>query len=213
MYKQRVWKKIYKKCLQGDWIGKPTIFAKTAIEFFPQNGNLIDLGAGAGQDSRYFRSKGFEVTGVDFSETATKIAKELAEKQNLRYKILRLDLSKKLPFKEESFDVVYSHLALHYWDNAGTKRLFSEIYRILKTGRIFATLVNTMDDPETKIFKKIDDYLYLDPKDIVKRYFTIEHLETFISDKYEPIIFDDKGETYKDKIKCLIRFVGRKIKD
>jgi len=213
MYSQRVWRSIFKKYLQSDWIGKHTFFAESVIDFFPRNGNLIDLGAGLGQDSRYFSLNGFKVTSVDLSKTAIRIAKELAKKQNLKYKILKLDLSNKLPFKDESFDIVYSHLALHYWDIVETKKLFSEIYRILKTGGIFATLVNTMDDPETKIFKKIDDYLYFDPKGIVKRYFTIEHLETFISDKYEPIIFDDEGETYKDKIKCLIRFVGRKIKD
>ena len=42
-----------------NWINKPTIFAQEVVSFFPRRGKLLDLGAGQGQDSRYFGPPSF----------------------------------------------------------------------------------------------------------------------------------------------------------
>ena len=46
--------------------------------------NTIDLGCGAGNYAIYLASKGFDVTGIDISPAAIKIAKENAEKKGVR---------------------------------------------------------------------------------------------------------------------------------
>ena len=43
-------------------------------------GVALDVCSGAGTNTMYLAEKGFEVTGIDISETATKIAKQRAEK-------------------------------------------------------------------------------------------------------------------------------------
>jgi len=39
----------------------------------------------------------------------------------------------------------------------------------------------------------------------------LEYLRKIIDGLFESVILDNKGTTYKDEIKTLIRFVGRKI--
>ena len=44
----------------------------------------VDLGCGAGNYAIYLAGRGFEVTGIDFSPTVIKIAKEKQGKSNLK---------------------------------------------------------------------------------------------------------------------------------
>ena len=114
-----------------DWIDKPTIFAQFVLGYLPKSGKLLELGAGHGQDSRFFTKKGFSVISTDFSETALKFIKEKSAKEGLLIRTKLIDLSKKLPFENNSFDIVYAHLSLHYFDKTTTVELFNEIFRIL----------------------------------------------------------------------------------
>ena len=49
---------------------------------------IIELGCGAGNYVRYFSKMGFEATGVDVSEKAIEIARELAQKLMLHASLL-----------------------------------------------------------------------------------------------------------------------------
>jgi ubiquinone/menaquinone biosynthesis C-methylase UbiE len=208
---RKIWEEKHKKYANQDWIDRPNIFAQFAISYFPKEGKLLDLGAGQGQDSRYFSKKGYYVIGTDFSETAIKLAREKTKKESLKINFLISDLSKKFPFTQNEFDIVYSHLALQYFSNVVTKQLFEEIFRVTKTEGIFATLLNTMEDPEVKESKRIEKGLYMTPSEIIKRFYDLKYLKEKISGKFEPLVIDTKGETYKDEIKTLVRFIGRKI--
>src|SRR5260221_99184 len=150
------WQKTHAKYLTFDWINKQTVFAQQIIKYFPKNGKILELGAGQGQDTIYFAEKGYDIVSCDLSEFAL----DLAEKKlpsNLKNKVQfkTLDFSNSLPFELNSFDIIYSHLALHYFDEARTQELFNEIYNILKPGGIFATLTNTVEDIETSELEKI----------------------------------------------------------
>lgn len=205
------WKNKHGKYSLQDWITKPTLFSQFAVKYFPGTGKLLELGAGQGQDSRFFARKGFDVTSTDFSDDALVNSKSITEKADLKIKFKNVDLSETLPFESESFDVVYSHLSLHYFSNQRTQKLFLEISKILKRGGIFATLVNTKDDPEVSNSKEIENGLYETPSGIVKRFFTIDEMAELTKSMYLPLVLDNKGETYKDEIKTLVRFVGKKI--
>jgi len=80
---RRYWIGGHKKYLTTPWINKPTIFATQVVKHFPKKAKLLDLGAGQGQDSRFFAKKGFEVLCTDFSDIALKIAKEKANPSTL----------------------------------------------------------------------------------------------------------------------------------
>ncbi|MBI4099813.1 class I SAM-dependent methyltransferase [Candidatus Microgenomates bacterium] len=207
---QEYWAKKHQKYLSEDWIDRPTLFAKFAVEYLPKTGKILDLGAGQGQDSRFFAKLGYKVTSTDFSDEALRISAQKAKDDGVNIKFHNVDLAKTLPFREAEFDVVYAHLSLHYFNHETTQQLFSEIFRILKTGGVMAALFNTTEDPEMATGIKIEEGLY-EVEGLAKRFFSLKYLEQSVSGKFTTIVADNKGETYKDKIKTLVRFVGKKI--
>lgn len=204
---KKIWNKVHDSYAAQEWIDKPSIFAETAISYFPTKGSIIELGGALGQDSAFFKDKGYDVLLSDISEKVLAIAKE---KHNLSTRVI--DVSKPLLFGDKSFDVVYAHLSLHYFDKKTTYSVFKEIHRILKPGGIFAALFNSTTDPEYNTGEKIEDNLFL-IRSMKKRFFNIESVKLFASN-FEQLLLDNRGETYKDNAKGvvnLIRFVGRKI--
>lgn len=207
-----IWSNLHKNYKTQDWIDKPSIFAETAISYFPASGKILDLGAGQGQDSRFFAGQGYQVVSTDIEDTAleqnkAKLSAELKQKVAIK----KIDLRNKLPFDYATFDVVYAHLSLHYFDYDTTSRLFDEIRRILKPGGILAFLANSTDDPEYNSGVKLEDD-YFQIGQAAKRYFSIDAARGFAG-RFDARLLDNQGETYKDRAKGihgLIRFVGNR---
>lgn len=211
---QNYWNEVLKRYASKDWVDKPTIFAEQIIKYLPRAGNLLELGAGQGQDSLYFACQSYQVTATDLVSIGLEATKQKAETQNLSLDFKIADIAKPLPFPDGAFDIVYSHLGLHYLDHPGTTKLFQEIHRVLKPQGILATLFNTIEDPEINSlgFKKIEDNYYQETAfNFNKRYFSVEETATFIKNLFTPLLLDNHGETYKDDIKSLIRLVARKV--
>lgn len=123
-----------------------------------------------------------------------------------------VDIRQPLPFQENSFDVVYAHLSLHYFDQSTTERIFDDIKRIPKPNGVLAYFTNSTSDPEYDTGKKLEEGYY-DVEGEPKRYFNVETARRFAKD-FSPLLLDNNGETYKDSAKGvhnLIRFIGRKI--
>lgn len=191
---------------------KPSIFAETAIAYFPKDGRVLELGAGNGQDGRFFASKGLNVVSTDFDAGAlksneSKIPKDLRAKLTVQ----KADLRKALPFESQTFDAVYAHLSLHYFDEKTTYKIFDEIVRVLKRKGVVALLVNSTDDPEYGTGEQIEpDFFQIGAP--TKRFFTTASTAMFAR-KFNATLLDNNGESYKDASKGvygLIRFVGHK---
>jgi ubiquinone/menaquinone biosynthesis C-methylase UbiE len=203
------WDKAHiEKYSKSDWANKPSLFLQYALQYFPKSGSVLDIGTGQGQDAIHLQFLGYQVTAIDYSDVALKNAK----KKTNGVTFLKVDTAKGLPFNDESFDVAYSHMALHYFDMKTTKKVFEDIHRILKPGGILAIITNTVDDPErhSRDYTKIEDNFYKTDR-LVKRYFSIEDMKNVTIGLFESLVLDNKGETYKDEIKSLIRFIGKKI--
>ena len=197
------WTKKRDEYQQTDWSHQPSLFVQDIVELLPKQGSILDLGAGMGQDSQFFAEHGYDVTSADVV-LHTDLALDSVKR-------LELDHSQPLPFADESFDVVYSHVALHYFDMVTTEQIFSEIYRVLKPGGIVSFLVNSVNDPEYNTGTKLEED-YFETEGTRKRYFSTATAREF-AHKFEVILCDENGETYKDRAKNvhnLIRFIGRK---
>ena len=210
---QTPWSNLHTHYSKQDWINKPSIFAEFAMKYFPETGRVLDLGAGQGQDSKYFAENGYEVMCTDISAEALDLAKEKISESEAKTKVtfVQLDLNESIPYPNESFDVVYAHLAIQFFSDVRTKEIAAEIYKILKPGGVVALLCNSTSDPEYDQGEQIEaDYFQIG--DMKKRYYTPETLGRYFSE-FEQIICDAEGETYKDAAKGvhnLIRFVGKK---
>lgn len=102
----------------------------------------LDLGCGAGSDSYYLTEKGLDVIACDYSTVALKTAKKEAPKAET----MLVDISKPLPFENDSFDLIVADLCLHYFDTKKTQEIMQEIKRILtKNGHLLARVNSTAD--------------------------------------------------------------------
>ncbi len=206
-----IWQDKHQNYKEQDWINKPSIFAEQALPYFPKSGKILELGAGQAQDGCYFAEQGYDVTATDLEESAIELAKQKAATKNIAIKLEKVDMSHDLPFENESFDVVYAHLSLHYFNRETTKHLFEEAERVLRPGGMLAFLVNSVNDPEYKTGDELEPE-YFQSGESMKRYYSIESTREFTKE-FETILLDDNGETYKDAAKGvhnLIRFIGRK---
>ena len=91
------------------------------------NKKVLMLGCGTGEESMMLSEFGTtNIVGIDISEESIRLAKESYPD----CEFIVGDMHK-LPFENNSFDFVYSSLAIHY---SGTpEEVFKEIYRVLKT--------------------------------------------------------------------------------
>lgn len=205
------WNQLHDKYAQEPWVNKPSLFALWAIRFFKPPGRLLELGAGQGQDTRFFAAWGFHVVSTDISLKALGISRrKVPDVLGHRIELRVHDLNDPLPFTDCSFSIVYAHLSVHYFDDARTQCIFDEIYRVLKPGGIVAALLNSTDDPEYATSTILPDGVVRTPPGVIKRFSTVDTLRPFVQ-KFQHRILDNQGESYKDSaraVRHLIRFIG-----
>ncbi|KYK25938.1 hypothetical protein AYK26_01520 [Euryarchaeota archaeon SM23-78] len=93
----------------------------------------IDIGCGEGTDSICLASKGFDVTGIDFSEKAIGYAKENAAKKGVNINFIVLDIDKLSQIKEK-FDFVLEFGFLHHVAFEKRKKYVQDVANLLKPG-------------------------------------------------------------------------------
>ena len=92
---------------------------------------LLEVGCGMGTDLLQFARSGAKVTGVDLTPRSIEISRRHLSLYGERGDFANADCER-LPFADESFDVVYSNGVLHHTpDTAGAVR---EIHRVLRPG-------------------------------------------------------------------------------
>jgi SAM-dependent methyltransferase len=74
----------------------------------------LDVGCGAGNYAVYLASRGFDVTGIDISPAAIKIAKRNAKRKNVSCAFLVADVVENFPRFESPFGFVYDWGLLHH---------------------------------------------------------------------------------------------------
>ena len=96
--------------------------------------HVLEIGVGAGSDFRSWLENGARACGVDLTEAAIRLTAEhlkVAGLDTRRYELRQAD-AEKLPFDDDTFDVVYSYGVLHHTPN--TAAAFTEAHRVLKPG-------------------------------------------------------------------------------
>jgi 2-polyprenyl-3-methyl-5-hydroxy-6-metoxy-1,4-benzoquinol methylase len=101
---------------------------EVAIDLAKTGSRLLDFGCGAGDNSIRFSRAGHKVTGFDISENNILSCKKLFEKNNIEGEFL-VTVAEKLPFADETFDVVAGIDILHHVDIPTSVR---EVRRVLK---------------------------------------------------------------------------------
>jgi len=137
----------------------------------------IDLGCGFGNYAIYLAKKGFDVTGVDISPEAIKIARERAEKEKVNCNFIVADVLGNITEKiETKFDFAYDWEFLHHVFPEDRERYIKNVYRLLnQSGKYLSVCFNEEDQAfgSPKKYRKtnIGTILYFSSEDEVKKLF------------------------------------------
>src|SRR5947208_5632313 len=91
--------------------------------------SVLEVGCGAGVDLARFAKGGARVTGVDLAASAIELARANFAQQGLDGSFEVAD-AERLPFPDNSFDLVYAHGVVQY--TADPQKLVEECRRVLK---------------------------------------------------------------------------------
>lgn len=94
---------------------------------------LVEIGCGMGTDLLQFARGGAHCTGVDLTPRSIEISRLHFDLYRMRADFVLSD-AERLPFADESFDVVYSNGVLHH--TPGTAEAVREVHRILRPGGV-----------------------------------------------------------------------------
>ncbi|MFA6537706.1 MAG: class I SAM-dependent methyltransferase [Patescibacteria group bacterium] len=196
------------------WIGKwengkvkaVNNYARRSFSEIKKHGELktlLDLGCGAGQDAVYFAKQGLRVTAADFSESGLRFVP--GGVKNLES--VCLDISD-LNLKNNSFDVIYAHLSLHYFDDNATTQIFNKLYSVLKKGGLIFIKCKSKDDALYGIGEKIEsDMFYKDNH--VRHFFTKEYMKEKLA-KFDLIKIRKTSSVYRYYKSAYIEAIATK---
>lgn len=115
---------------------------------------VLGLASGGGQQMPIFAALGAECTVLDYSEKQLESERMVAQREGYTIEIIRGDMTKPLPFADETFDLIFHPVSNCYVKEV--KPIFKECARILKHGGIMLSGLDNgvnylVDDEEIRI--------------------------------------------------------------
>ena len=173
-------------------------------EFFLKKGLCLDLGCGIGQFTKRLMEYGYDVVSADISNIALNKVKEFNNN------IINVDMRKELPFDNNKFDIVFANLSIHYFSDIETKKLISEVQRILKKDGLFIGSVNGIQGYEKiKDTGEIIDKHYYSNQGKYIRLCDINDVKNYLSD-FEFLKLEEKETIRFEHKKNYIIFICKK---
>lgn len=155
----------YLAAKNGDWNMLLTPTKPVPKDWFGEmkGKKILGLASGGGQQMPIFAALGGICTVLDYSKQQLESERLVAEREQYEIEIIRADMTKPLPFPDESFDLIFHPVSNCYVQEV--KPIFKECYRILKKGGILLSGldngINFIVDEETE--SKIVHSLPFDP--------------------------------------------------
>jgi len=119
--------------------------------FLPFEGaSLLGLASGGGQQMPIFSALGANCTIFFNSDKQLESERMVAERENYSINIIKGDMTKPLPFEDNSFDMIFHPVSNCYIEDV--QHVWNECYRILKKGGV---LLSGLDNGIGFLF---DDY-------------------------------------------------------
>jgi SAM-dependent methyltransferase len=126
----------YIKAINGEWNLLLTPTKYVPKNWFPElkNKKLLGLASGGGQQMPIFVALGACSTVLDYSDKQLASERLIAEREGYKIEIIKADMTKTLPFIDETFDIIFHPVSNCYIENV--YHVWHECFRILKRGGI-----------------------------------------------------------------------------
>lgn len=148
----------YLKAQAGEWNVLLTPTKPVPHEWFGdlKGKRLLGLASGGGQQIPIFSALGASCTVLDYSRAQCESERLVAEREGYEVEILQCDMTKPLPFADESFDLIFHPVSNCYV--AEVKPIFRECFRVLKHGGILLSGLDNgwnfaFDEDETAVVR------------------------------------------------------------
>lgn len=124
----------FARAKQGDWSVLLTPTKPVPREWFGEmkGKRLLGLASGGGQQMPVFSAAGASCTVLDYSESQLESERMVAEREGYAIEIVRADMTKPLPFADETFDLIFHPVSNCYIEQV--EPVWKECFRVLKTG-------------------------------------------------------------------------------
>ena len=119
--------------------------------WFPENikdKKLLGLACGGGQQMPILASNGADCTVLDISEKQLEQDMSVMNRENIKYNLVHGDITEKLPFNNDSFDIIILAFVNVYIEDM--QFVWDECYRVLKPE---GNLISTLDNGINCLFK------------------------------------------------------------
>lgn len=126
----------YVKAQQGEWGVYLTPTKLVPKEWFPpfRRAKLLGLASGGGQQMPIFAALGAECTVFDYSDQQLERERAIAQREGYDIEIIKGDMTKPLPFADNTFDVIFHPVSNCYVEDV--YHVWNECFRILKPGGV-----------------------------------------------------------------------------
>lgn len=159
----------FARAKKGDWNVLLTPNRPVPKEWFPnlENSRVLGLASGGGQQMPIFAALGALCTVLDYSQKQLESEERVANREGYAIKTVRADMTKPLPFGDESFDFIFHPVSNCYIEDV--LPVWRECYRVLKKdGILMCGLDNGMnflfDEAEEKLAYSLPFNPLKDPK-------------------------------------------------
>ena len=178
------------------------------IGFVKRNGGgfqkMVDVACGSGQSTFYMANHFRKVIGVDISQAQVNQAQE--KSNQLKYDNVEFCVgpAEKLPFEDNSVDVVTCATALHWFDE---KSFYLEVDRILKPKGVVAAYGHGVVKPKHQKCRALASQFY---HGTLKGYWAdrIKHIENCYKDIKLPYAKSERYDFNSDAETKLADFIG-----
>ena len=176
---------------------------------------VLDLGIGQGRNSIPLVNKGFNVTGVDYSQKCLEICKTTCPKLNLVQSDIR-----RFEIEKDKYDLIMSRCVLHFFHKDDCYEIIKNIKENLKDDGLVYIHVFSTEDPKYKKytdsseFEKLENNIFHNAKnDTYVSFFTIAEIQNLFKD-FETIsiseqFFLDLGGL-EPHYSGVIKYIGQK---
>ncbi len=162
----------------------------------PENCAVLELGCGEGHISRHIHEKGYDVTGVDISETAVNWAREKATALNLDIDYYQSDLSETDALdllNNRKFKLIYDGVCFHCIIGDDRKIFLNNIYNALEEkGVVFISSLCSKGLDNEIIYNSEKPYRHITTEknlidELEQANFTILKSQVFENEKYNHV--------------------------
>ena len=146
---------VYAAALNGVWDVKLTPTKNGPHEWFGdlRGKKILGLASGGGQQMPVFTALGAKCTVLDYSSKQIESERMVAEREGYKITVIQGDMTKPLPFEDETFDLIFHPVSNCYVKEV--RPIWKECFRVLKKGGYLLSgvdhYINYIVDSEEKM--------------------------------------------------------------